>query len=105
MGERLMKYVTDTPRVGDRVREQCKMKNLMGSQNASVLYSAVMAWQHELVCLQTKDDTSNKKMLRFVQATETLIPICARAPAAIELSGHWGFSSKAEANLKQALEL
>lgn len=60
-----MKYVTDTPRVGDRVREQCKMKNLMGNQNASVLYSAVMAWQHELVCLQTKDDTSNKKMLRF----------------------------------------
>lgn len=32
-----MKYVTDTPRVGDRVREQCKMKNLMGSQNVLFL--------------------------------------------------------------------
>lgn len=105
MGEHLIKYVIDAPCVGDGVREQCKMKHLMGIQNASVLYGRVIDWQHELVCLQTKDDMSNKKMLHFVQAAKTLMLNCARALAAIELSEHWGFPSKAEANMKQALEL
>lgn len=105
MGEHLIKYVIDMPCVGDGVREQRKMKNLVGIQNTSVLYGIVMAWQHELVCLQTKDDTSNKKMLHFVRAAETLMLNCGRALAATELSEHWGFPSKPEAYLKQALEL
>lgn len=53
----------DSPHVGIRLKEQCKIQNLVEIQNASVLYSIAMAWQHEFIHLPRQNEQQKNASL------------------------------------------